>query len=353
VARSAPPRGRVVRFAAPRVVTLAEEDVGPPGPGEVLLRTLYSGISAGTELTAYRGTNPYLARRWEPERRLFLEESVTFEYPVDGWGYEEVGEVAEVGDGVTRVRAGDVVWGTWGHRAAHVVPEAWAAERLLPDGLDPLVGIFSQIAAIALNAVLDADIHVGEHVAVFGQGVPGLIVTQLATLNGGSVIAVDGIGARLDLARRLGAREVCDFTRESPAERIKDLTGGRGADVSIEISGSYAALAEAIRATAYNSRVVASGFFQGGAAALRLGEEFHHNRIEVVCAQISGVSRRLDHRWDERRLQRTAMALAAEGRLDLRPLVSHVIPADDAADAFRLLDERPGEAVQVVLDFTA
>ena len=343
--------GRVVTFTAPRRVNVAEYDEAPLGPDDVRIETLYSGISAGTELTAYRGSNIYLQKRWDGDRRLFVEDATTFEYPVAGWGYEEVGTVSEVGSDVTAVREGDVVWGTWGHRSTTVLPASAAAQRVLPDGLDPILGIFGRIGAIALNAVLDADVHVGEYVAVFGQGVPGLIVTQLVVLNGGAVVAVDGIPRRLELARDVGATFVVDFTRESAAERIKELTANRGADVSIEISGSYRALNEAIRSTAYNSRVVASGFFQGEGAGLVLGEEFHHNRIELVCSQISGVSPRLDHRWDERRLERTVMELQAQGRIDLRPLISHVVPVAEAADAFRLLDENPAETVQVVLSF--
>jgi threonine dehydrogenase-like Zn-dependent dehydrogenase len=343
--------GRVVRFVSPRVAELVDEADAPLGAGEVRLRTLYSGISAGTELTAYRGSNPYLDKRWDSERRLFVATESSISYPIDGWGYEEVGEVVEAADGVDEPAVGDVVWGTWGHRSTHVAPAAWAARRRLPAGLDPILGVFSQIGAIALNAMLDADIHVGEHVAVFGQGPPGLIAAQLARLNGASVIAVDGIGPRLELARRLGAGHVVDFTRADPAAEIRRLTGGRGADVSIEFSGSARALHEAIRSTAYNSRVVAAGFFQGEAAGLFLGEEFHHNRIEVVCSQVSGVSPRVDHRWSEERLQQTVMRLQAEGRLDLRPLVSHVIRAEDAPAAFDMLDQRQAETVQVVLDF--
>jgi threonine dehydrogenase-like Zn-dependent dehydrogenase len=196
-------------------------------------------------------------------------------------------------------------------------------------------------------------VHVGETVAVFGQGVAGLIAMQLAAASGATVVAVDGIERRLELASSLGAAHVVDFTRASPAEAVKELTGGRGADVSIELSGSYTALAEAIRATAYSSRVVAAGFYQGEAAALRLGEELHHNRIELATSQIGGVAPRLAHRWDRARLEQTVMRLAADGRLQLEPLVSHVVPAEEAPSAFRLLDERPEEAVQVVLDFGA
>jgi threonine dehydrogenase-like Zn-dependent dehydrogenase len=258
-----------------------------------------------------------------------------------------------VGPEVERITLGEVVYGTWGHRSTKVVDEEWAIARRLPSGADPIIGVFSRIGAIALNAVLDADVHVGEHVAVFGQGVPGLIASQLARLNGATVVAVDGIARRLELAEKLGAAHVVDFTEQNPAQEIKDLTEARGADVSIEFSGSYPALHEAIRSTAYNSKVVSAGFFQGDGAGLFLGEEFHHNRIRVVCSQISGLSPALDHRWSVERLERTVMALAVEGRVSLQPLVTHVFGADEADEAFRLLDQRPapGEVVQAVLKF--
>ena len=343
--------GQVVTFEGPHEVGIREYEECHLQPNEVRLRTLYSGISAGTELTAYRGSNPYLSKRWDEGRRLFLEGGVSLQHPIEGWGYEEVGEVAEVGPEVTEVRLGEVVWGTWGHKSTTVVQEDWAAQRRLPPGVDPMLGIFSRIGAIALNAVLDADIHVGEYIAVFGQGVPGLISGQLARLNGGTVIAVDGIAKRLELAKSLGAAHIVDFTKGSPAEEIKALTENRGADVCIEISGSYRALHEAIRSTAYNSKVVSSGFYQGEGAGLSLGEEFHHNRVNVVSSQIFGVSLALDHRWTVGRLERTVMGLAAEQKIGLKQLVTHVFGLEEAAEAFRLLDEEPAEAVQVVLEF--
>jgi 2-desacetyl-2-hydroxyethyl bacteriochlorophyllide A dehydrogenase len=342
----------VVRFTAPRMVDLNTYPEPEIGPTQVLVRTLYSGISAGTELTAYRGSNPYLSKRWDEDLRLFVPGEASFDYPIEGWGYEEVGEIIEVGAEAEGVSTGDLVFGTWGHRSVAVLSAAYARNRVMPTGADPLIGVFAHIGAIALNAVLDADIHVGETVAVFGQGVPGQIVSQLARLNGAEVVAIDAIPARLGLATKLGAAYAFDATQApSPAERIKEITGGRGADVAIEISGSYAALHEAIRATAYNSRVVVSGFFQGPATVLALGEEFHHNRISLVCSQISGVAPSLANRWDETRLQRTVIELAARGRIDLPSLVNHVVPVQKAAGAFSMLADRPAEAVQVVLSF--
>lgn len=341
----------MVSFTASRTAEVVPEERKPLGDTDVRIRTLYSGISAGTELTAYRGSNPYLNKRWDEDDRLFVDGSTSMEYPVNGWGYEEVGEVAEVGASVTAVHVGDRIWGTWGHRSETVQTEERAAARILPLGVDPRVGIFSQIGAIALNVILDADIHVGETVAVFGLGVPGQIVAQLARLNGARVIGVDGIAGRRELAQQLGAHHVVDAGQGSVAEAVRSLTGGRGADVCLEVTGNYRALHEAIRTVAYSSRVVAAGFMQGEGAGLRLGEEFHHNRVSVIASQISGVAPALQHRWDQYRLQSTAVGLASDGRLDVTSLISHTLPVSQAGEAFRMLDEHPQDALQVVLSF--
>lgn len=340
---------QVVQFSAPGVVEVVTVPAGRLGPRQVRVATLFTGISAGTELTAYRGTNPYLDRRWDDDSRLFVDGAHTFDYPIFGWGYEECGRVVEIGSGVDGVRPGDVVWGTWGHRSEVLLDVEHARARILDPEVDPIIGTFSQIGAIALNVVFDADIHLGETVAVFGLGVPGQIAAQMARLNGGRVIAVDGIAARRELAARLGASHVLDPTDGDVAARIRDLTDGRGADVCLEVSGSYAALHEAVRSVAYSSRVCAAGFFQGSGSALRLGEEFHHNRVQVIGSQISGVAPALRHRWDDYRLARTAIELGVSGALRLAELVSHRVPLAEAPEAYRLLAERPAEALQVVL----
>jgi threonine dehydrogenase-like Zn-dependent dehydrogenase len=97
--------------------------------------------------------------------------------------------------------------------------------------------------------------------------------------------------------------------------------------------------------------VVALGFFQGEARNLFLGEEFHHNRIDILCSQISGVGPALKYRWDTARLVATFMGLVADGRLDLKPLITHVAPFAEAARLFDLLDKQADEVVQAVIAF--
>jgi threonine dehydrogenase-like Zn-dependent dehydrogenase len=145
---------------------------------------------------------------------------------------------------------GGLVYGKWGHHSKVTLTAEYARARRLPEGVDPLFGIFSQIGAIALNGILDSAIRLGETVAVFGLGIVGNLAGQLARLSGARVIGVDLLPQRLDKAREVGFEVVLDGKAEPAAERIKTLTGGRGADVCIEASGAIPALNEAIRAVA-------------------------------------------------------------------------------------------------------
>ncbi len=346
-----PPAPFVVALVRPRSVEIVEETRQPLGAGKVRVRTLFSGIGAGTELACYRGTTPFLSKRWDGERRLFvpIEEQQGIPFPLTSWGYEEVGEVVEVAPGAG-LAVGAVVYGTWGHRSEAVLDAAFARERLLPPGTDPLLGLYSHVGPIALNGVLDTGVRLGETVAVFGLGVVGQLVAQLLRLAGVHVIGVDGLAQRRATARDLGLEVALDAA-EPVAERIKDLTAGRGADVCVEASGSTRALNEAIRACAYASRVVVLGFYQGEAQGLFLGEELHHNRVSLVCSQIGGVAPELQHRWDRLRLVRTFMELAVRGAVSCTALITHRVPVAEAASIYRAIDEHPETVLQAVLDF--
>lgn len=344
---------QIVQFTEPGNVELVEIDAAPLAPGTVRVATWYSGISAGTELTAYRGTNPYLNATWDSERRLFVPGQPSFVYPVQGWGYSEVGQVVEVADDVSTLSVGDVVHGIWGHRSDAVLPASALEWRQMPTGADPILGTFARVASIALNAVLAADVRLGERVAIFGQGVIGLLATRLATLSGARVLAVDTVMGRLEKAAAFGAVDTVDALREGGAGAyIREVTGG-GADSAIELSGADRALHEAVRSVVVEGLVAASGFYQGGASNLRLGEEFHHNRVRIVASQISGVPVGLGGRWDQPRLVRTVMELILSGAVDAGELISDVVDVVDVSDIFTRLDAGDPAILQAVLRFDA
>jgi 2-desacetyl-2-hydroxyethyl bacteriochlorophyllide A dehydrogenase len=345
----------VVSFAAPHEVALVPCEPPLLVPGSVRIRTWYSGISAGTELTAYRGSNPYLTGTWDAERRLFVPGEPTFAYPVEGWGYSEVGEVVEVADDLddgAAPRVGDVVHGIWGHRSEAVVPAAAVRDRVWTAD-DAIAGTFARVGSIALNAVLAGEVRLGDRVAVFGQGVIGLLATRLATLAGADVVAVDALPRRLEAARAMGAVEVVAADVDGGAGPvIRDWARG-GVDSAIELSGNDRALHEAVRSVVVDGTVVASGFYQGGAEHLRLGEEFHHNRVRIVASQISGTPVALGPRWDQPRLVRTFMQQVRRGRVDVGSLVTDVVEAADVASVFERLDRGDPAVLQAVLRFPA
>ena len=164
----------------------------------------------------------------------------------------------------------------------------------------------------------------------------GLLATRLAALAGAEVVAVDAIEppARRG-ARRWGPRTWSAADAPGGAGAVVRAWSGGGVDAAIELSGNDRALHEAVRSVVVDGTVAASGFYQGGAAHLRLGEEFHHNRVRIVASQISGTPVALGPRWDQPRLVRTFMDQVRRGRVDVRSLVTDVVDAADVADGLR------------------
>lgn len=342
--------GTILRFYGPRDVRFDDYEEPALGPKDVRLLTLYSGVSAGTEMSHYLGTNPFRHKKYQPETKLFQTQEDPHYYP-RGTGYEEVGRVTEIGADVTAVKPGDVVYGTWQHKSTHVLSEEVALRHKLPAKLDPVCGIFSHIGAIALNGILDAQINVGETVYISGQGTPGLIATQLARLSGARVIVADMLPSRREIGLKMGADIALDPASTDVGQAMKRETDNRGADVCIELSGSTQALAQCIRACTYSGRVVALGFYQKEAAGIYLGEEFHHNRIEIVSSQIGGMHPRYAYRWNNNRMYDTIMHLQAGGKLRLTELISHRVPFRQAETLYQTMEKAPADVLQGVLTF--
>jgi 2-desacetyl-2-hydroxyethyl bacteriochlorophyllide A dehydrogenase len=321
---------RAVWFGAPRTVEIRCESLPAQArTGEVRVRALASGISHGSEMLVYRGEAPA---------------DLAFDLPTLGgsfalpakYGYALVGQVVEAGANVAQLAVGDHVFVHHPHQTEFVVDAALPIR--LPDGVEPGRGIFLANLETALNVVLDAHARFGERVVVLGQGVVGLLVTQLLARSAVSVIAVDGYEQRRALAERFGATAV------SPDE-LEDTD----ADVTIEISGNPAALQRAIDATAVEGTVVVASWYGSKPVDLRLGGAFHRRRLKLVSSQVSNIDPALAPRWNRNR--RMALAIELLPRLDLESLVSHRFAFDQAAEAYRLIDEHPEQTVQVMLTY--
>jgi len=345
-----------MRLEGPRDLRFRAYKESPLKPNEVRARAVLSGISHGTELNLYRGTSPFHDKRFDPDLRLFLKRTGRPSYPV-GLGYEWVGRVVEVGGDVTGFETGDLVHLPFNHRETHTFD---AGERAslgsivpLPPGLEPERAILLALAGVALQAVHDAHIKLGDRVAVFGLGAIGLLAIQLARLNGAAwVDAVDPLPGRRSLAQALGADQALDPTACDVGLEIKSASPHHGADIAIEVSGHYPALHEAIRSVRVAGTVVAAGYYQGGATALRLGEEWHHNRVTMISSMgVWGCPHRDYPAWDRGRIHEAATALLTTGRLRTDGFITDRIPFDRAPEAYALIDQRPQEVVKVVLTY--
>lgn len=329
-----------VWFSGPRAAALRAEAVAPPGPGELRVRGLASGISQGTELLVYRG-------EVQPELPLDLPTLAGgFAFPIK-YGYAAVGRVIDVGPDVAGFAPGDVVFVHHPHQSVYTVP-AESVVRL-PRGMSPELGVFLANLETAINVVLDTPLHLGETAVVFGQGTVGLLIAQLLKLAGARrVLVVEPIAARREAALRVGADGAL-APGEEVAERVRALTGGRGADVAIEVSGTAAGLQGAIEAVAEEGTVVAVSWYGTKPVTLDLGGHFHRGRVTLRSSQVGQIAPALGRRWD--RARRLALAGELLPHLHLGDLISHRLPFARAAEAYRLLDEQPEEALQVVLTY--
>ena len=201
---------------------------------------IVSGISQGTELQLWRGTSAFRGKRFDPELRLFVEGEDAAAYPLR-LGYEWVGRVEEVGRDVQDVFPGELVHLPRPHAETQVfaVDSAAGLPFKLPDGLPPDVGTLLQTTTIALQAVHDASLRLGDRIAIFGLGAFGLLTVQLARLQGAAWIAAsDPIPTRRALAEKLGADLVLDPTTTDVGLELRQLDGV-GVDVAVEFSGTY------------------------------------------------------------------------------------------------------------------
>lgn len=341
---------KAVEITGPRQVTVVEDELAEPGAGEVAMRSLYSGISHGTEMNVYRGDAPMWQRKQDRRRRLFVEsDEPEWEYPLR-YGYACVGVITAVGRNVTEFTEGDVVFSFAPHQSAHVLPAGSVSK--LPKGLDPRAGVLTAVLNTTFNGILDADLHLGECVVVFGQGVLGQLTVQWAKLSGASpVIAVDLIEKRLEISKRVsGADLVFNAGEERDiALAVRELTDDRGADVVFEFSASDRALNEAIRTACYNGKVIVMSWYAGALANVYPGAEFHHNRIQLISSQIAGISPELSHRWSAARRMEAVLSLMP--KLNLEGLITDVVDLEGAAAAYEMIDKHPQDILQVVLDY--
>jgi 2-desacetyl-2-hydroxyethyl bacteriochlorophyllide A dehydrogenase len=324
-----------VTFVAPRRVEIRDVPVRAPADGELLVRAEYCGISGGTELLAYRG---------EVDPRLPLDETLgalggTFTHPF-AYGYSAVGRV-ERSRGETS--EGSLVFAFHPHQDLFTVAEHDVVA--LEDG-DARLAVLLPLVETALQVSLDVGARFGEHVAVLGLGCVGVLTGALLARAGADVIASDPDTARRAAAAAFGVRAVAPGELEAA---VAERTGGRGAGVVVEASGSPAALAAGLDLLAHEGTVLVCSWYGTKPVSLPLGAAFHRRRLTIRSTQVSTIPAALSGRWDRARRRAAARALLAE--LPLATLATHEFPFEQAAEAYAAVDRGEAGLIHAALAF--
>ena len=323
-------------------VQVLEENLEQLQAHEVLVKTAFSLVSAGTELTCLAG-----GESW-------------FTFPSTP-GYTSVGEVVQVGDQIAAVAPGDLVYTWGGHKQYNRINLAERGSICLPvpDGVAlPLVP-FTRMITIALTALRVSDIELGDFVAVIGLGLVGNFAAQLARLQGGNVIALDHNPGRVALVADCGIKNAIVMENPSAAAKVAEITDQRGVNTLIEASGRPGALLDGLPLVGRYGEVILVGIVRG---------EFQANltdMLESIHLDTQGnVTFKGAHEWrypvardafvkhSIEGNSQIALELIRSGGLQVAQLLTHTLSPDDAASAYHGLKNSKSEYIGVVFDWT-
>ncbi len=286
---------RAFWVAEPGRGEIRDETLPASTPGDLVVRTRFSGVSRGTESLVFRGHVP--ETEWSRMRAPF--QAGDFPAPVK-YGYCNVGVVEHGPESML----GRDVFVLYPHQTRYVVPAA--AAHVLPEGVPPGRAVLAANLETAINGLWDARPHVGDRITVIGAGTVGCLVAWLASrVAGCAVQLVDVNPARADVARALGV----PFAEPSRAAADADLV--------IHASGSPEGLALALRVAGDEATVVEMSWYGDRTVPLELGAAFHARRLSIVSSQVGRIAPAQRSRWDYRRRMQLALTLLREPVLDV------------------------------------
>jgi 2-desacetyl-2-hydroxyethyl bacteriochlorophyllide A dehydrogenase len=332
---------KTLYFTAPRQVEIREETLPDLGANDVLVETICSAISAGTEMLIFQGRFP---------QDLETDSVISglrggFKYPM-AYGYASVGVVKETGTQVGKSLRDKFVFSFQPHSSHFICkPESLFP---VPSSLSPETACFLPNMETAVNLVQDGAPILGERVLVLGQGVVGLLTASLLhEFPLDILITADCYDLRCSsspVGRHLSFDPHSSSFRQDAMSYLNP-----GADLTFELSGNPSALNDAIALTRFSGRIVIGSWYGEKQVEVNLGGTFHRSRIKLISSQVSSISPELCGRWDKSR--RFDVAWKALERIKPEKWITHRFAIDNAAEAYDLLDKNPQETIQVLFDY--
>lgn len=312
-----------------------------PPPGQVLVRIRRTLVSPGTEFAVFSGRHTNLSRSGDLWPRFPF-------YP----GYSAVGEVLAKGEGVDHVCPGDTVFAEAPHASHALVPGAKVIKVAPALGLERPA--FTELGAIALHGVRSGGVMLGERVAVFGQGIVGLLALRLAHAAGATrLTAFDLDPRRLEIARRWGAGTT--MTPEDGARQVEMMraeNGGHLSDVVIEATGNPIVISACLSCARTGGRVVLLGS-PHGSIMINFYEDVQSRNLRLIGAHVGASEHAATNAapWNRDRNRQTFLDLVLRGDVPVEELVTHRLTPSDLLEFYRGATERPGEFLGVIVDW--
>jgi 2-desacetyl-2-hydroxyethyl bacteriochlorophyllide A dehydrogenase len=328
------PKARTLFFTSPKQVEIKETTLPSLKDDEVLVETICSAISAGTEMLVYRNQFPHLKEAHDSV-------SNDLNYPL-AYGYACVGKVKELGKMVNGEWKDKLIFAFQPH-TTHFISKI-ASLFPIPNSLSPETACFFPNMETAVNLIQDGTPILGERVLVLGQGVVGLLTASLLSeFPLKSLVVVDNFELRRNALQNTSLKS------KVKGHLVSDLRPATF-DLIYELTGSPTALNDAIELTTFSGRIVIGSWYGEKKSEINLGGSFHRSRIKLISSQVSTISPELSGRWDKaRRYQVTWEALE---RIKPEQWITHRFSLDDAGKAYQLLDENPQETIQVIFNYS-
>lgn len=310
-------------------------------PTEIVVKTIFSHLSAGTELACLHGLEDW------------------FIIP-DTPGYTSIAEVLAKGDEITHVEVGDLVY-TYGNHAEYYkleYGERWHGVCVkLPQGINPEHAAFTHMATIAMTAIRNSNIELGDYVLVTGLGAIGNLAAQLAQLQGATVIATDIDTHRIELAQKSGIDYCINSKKENLSERILEITNGQQVSTYIDATGASAVITDTLKNIQAFGEVILLGSprapFQ--ADITKTLQNFHLFPSLTLKGALEFTYPTHQNDFTKHSIERNAsivMRLINEQKLNIEPIYSHKLLPNAAQSAYDGLKNNPNEYIGVVFDWT-
>lgn len=343
---------------APRVAELREYEDRPIKSNEVRVKVEFASPKHGTELSDFRGTTPFVDGKFDDEWRIFRkrgdDEPRGIVFGDLSIGNMFVGTIIEVGSDVTEYAVGDRVCSYGPIRETEIVNGVNNYKlRKMSREASVKNAVCYDPAQFAMAAIRDSKVRPGDNVVVIGLGAIGLIALQFAVkIGAATVIGIDPILRRREVAIKLGASHVLDPVKCDAGLEIKRITDKLGADVVIETSGNVGALQSALKGLAYGGTISYVAFAKPFPAGLWLGQEAHYNYGKIIFSRACSEPNPEYPRWSRKRIEDVCWKLLMNGYLNCEDIVYPVIPFEESAEGFcYYVDRHPEESIKLGVTF--